>query len=160
MNEIQNKLPADPGAMILGIIALIISLIGCCCGILAIPTVIMSIIGLVWANKSVKAYKMAPDSYNPRSYSNVKSAKIVNIIALVLSVIGFVISLIWFGTAMLDPEGVFKKLENGDFKRQIDGFEDDGEVDEEIDTWKYEDAVDSTQVNQEVIEVEQVTDSI
>ncbi len=160
MNEIQNKLPADPGAMILGIIALVISLIGCCCGILAIPIAIMSIIGLVWANKSVKAYKMAPESYSPRSYSNVKSAKIVNMIALILSVIGFVISLIWFGSVMFDPEGIFKKLENGDFNTQVDDFEDDGVIDEEVDTWKYEDSVDSTQVNQDVIEVEQMTDSI
>lgn len=159
MNEIKNKLSADPGAMILGIIALLISLVGCCCGILAIPAVIMSIIGLVWASKSITAYAAEPESYNPGSLSSVKSAKVVNIIALILSVIGFLIALLWFGSILANPENIFEQLENGDFTRQVDDYEDETITKEEVDTWEYEESTDSTQVDQPV-ELDQIEDSI
>ena len=159
MNEIQTKLSADPGAMILGIIALLISLVGCCCGILAIPAVIMSIIGLVWANKSLKIYELDPNSYNPRSFSSVKSAKVVNIIALALSAVALVVSLIWFGTLLSNPENIFEQLENGDFNTTIDDYEDETITKDEVDTWKYEDTTDSTQVDQPV-ELDPIEDSI
>jgi len=80
-----NKLPADPTAMILGIIALVISLAGCCCGIFAFVPIILSIIGLVIANKSLREFQLNPSVYEPQSRSNVSTAKIINIIALVLS---------------------------------------------------------------------------
>ena len=80
-----NKLPADPTAMILGIIALIMSLAGCCCGVFAFIPLIMSIIGLVMANKSLKEFQVNPSIYEPQSKSNVSTAKILNIIALIVS---------------------------------------------------------------------------
>jgi hypothetical protein len=160
LNEIRNKLPADPGAMILGIIALLISLVGCCCGILAIPAVIMSIIGLVWASKSITVYNAAPESYHQRSFSSVKSAKVVNIIALVLSVLGFLIALFVFGSLIANPENIFEQLENGKFSRGMNDAADDTTNDEEIDTWHYEEATDSTQTNERPVEVKEMTDSI
>jgi hypothetical protein len=172
VNETQNKLPADPGAMVLGIIALVISLIGCCCGILAIPALVMSIIGLVWANKSLKAYAAQPDHYTARSYSSTKSAKVVNIIALILSAIFVLVSLIWFGNFMADPGEIFEQLENGEWKFETTETYGDDEVleesDSDIDTWEYEedDAIiedDSLELEERVIEVEDfdgVNDSI
>jgi hypothetical protein len=81
----HNKLPADPTAMILGIIALVVSLAGCCCGIFAFIPIIISIIGLVMANKSLRIYQINPSIYEPQSKSNVSTAKVLNIIALVVS---------------------------------------------------------------------------
>ncbi|MGS2725502.1 CCC motif membrane protein [Psychroserpens sp. BH13MA-6] len=80
-----NKLPADPSALILGIAALVISFAGCCCGIFAIIPLAMSIIGLVLANKSLREYTLNPVAYDPQSRSNVNTAKIINIIALIVS---------------------------------------------------------------------------
>ncbi len=139
--------------MILGIIALLISLVGCCCGILAIPAVIMSIIGLVWAGKSINAYNSEPESYNPRSLSSVKTARVVNIIALVLSVIGFLVALLWFGSVIANPENIFEQLENGEFNRTYEYGDDTDSANEEIDTWEYEESTDTLN-DQEVIEME------
>lgn len=164
MNEIQNKLSADPGATVLGIIALIISLVGCCCGILAIPAVIMSIIGLVWAVKSANTYKQSPEAYSPRSYSSIKTAKILNIIALVLSSLFVILSLVWFGNFMGDPEEFFNKLENGEFNVETDDFDDDNDVmddtSEDIDTWEYEESTDTIDYEEEIIEMEIEEDSL
>jgi len=92
-----NKLPADPTAMILGIIALVIGFAGCCCyGIVAIIPLSMSIIGLVMANKSIKEFNQNPEAYSPQSRSNVATAKILNIIALVFNSLIFIYFIIVF----------------------------------------------------------------
>lgn len=157
MNEIQDKLSADPGASVLGIIALLISLVGCCCGILAIPAVVMSIIGLIWAIRSSNTYKTNPEIYSPKSFSNVKTAKILNIIALVLSSIFVIASLVFFGNFMADPEEFFKKLENGEFietETNTYEYETGEKTNQEVDTWQYEEEVDSVDYNTESIETE------
>ncbi|PRP67504.1 hypothetical protein BST86_10570 [Nonlabens agnitus] len=128
----------------------------------------MSIIGLVWAVKSGNTYKQSPESYLAKSYNAIKTAKILNIIALVLSAIALVVSMIWFGSMFNNPENFFEQLENGEFNVEVDDMNednsfDDTTTDEEIDTWRYEDAVDSTTAGDEVIEVEeyeQYNDSI
>jgi hypothetical protein len=116
-NQNRNKLPADPLALTLGIISLVLFLIGCWCyGLIGIITLIMSIIGLVAANKSVKLYNANPDQYAHSSYKNVSTGKILNIIALVLSAIAclfVIIIVIFFGA-------IFASVMNGEFK----GFED------------------------------------
>ena len=51
----QSKLSADPTALILGIVALVIGFAGCCCyGLFAIIPLALSIVGFVMANKSLK----------------------------------------------------------------------------------------------------------
>jgi len=162
VNEIQNKLSADPGATVLGIIALLISLVGCCCGILAIPAIIMSIIGLIWASKSAKAYALNPESYTSRSYSSVKTAKILNIIALVLSSAALILSILWFGSMFSNPEEFFEKLERSEFyevetETETYEYESSDDASGDIDTWQYEEEMDSIPVT---IEADQVNDSI
>ena len=71
----STKLSADPTAMILGIIALIIALAGCCWGIFAIVPIVLSIIGLVMANKSLREFQLNSSIYEPQSKSNVVTAK-------------------------------------------------------------------------------------
>jgi len=92
----QNKLPADSNAMIFGIIALVLALTGCCCGLLSLVAVALSIVGLVIANRSLRDYRDNPENYLPESRSNVYTAKILNIIALVISSIITLIMLLYF----------------------------------------------------------------
>ncbi|MVO10658.1 DUF4190 domain-containing protein [Flavobacterium sp. TP390] len=82
----KKKLPNEQTIMILGIL----SYIGCCCtaGILG---AVLSGIGLSLANKSEKIYNENPAEYD---LGSLKTWKIVNIIALVLSAI-FIIRLIY-----------------------------------------------------------------
>ena len=142
INQPIRKLPADPGAMALGIIALVISVVGCCCGILAIPAMILSIIGLVWAIKSQSKYRNEPGKYAASSYSSVNTAKIVNIIALIMSVLFLIISIAILGSFMMNPEELMENFENGTFNQNADDVNYENGTDPasttEIDEWKYE----------------------
>ena len=91
----QNKLSADPSSLVLGIIALCMTVILGCCGFCIIG-LILSIIGLVSANKSLREYQLNPNAYSPNSRQNVSTAKVLNIIALVLSSIMTFVFLIYF----------------------------------------------------------------
>lgn len=99
-----NKLPADPTALILGIVALVIGFAGLCCyGIFAIIPLVLSIVGLVMANKSLKQFDQNPEAFSHQSRENVSIGKVLNIIALIFnSVILLIIItiLIIYGTAM------------------------------------------------------------
>ncbi len=81
----QNRLPADSSAMTLGIIALVVLFLGCCCGFFSIVSLALSIIGLVSANKSIRLFRENPDVYSSFSYTNVNNAKILNIVAVAVS---------------------------------------------------------------------------
>lgn len=95
----QNKLPADSLSMVLGIIALVMIVGGCCCyGIPAFVGLILSIIGLISANKSLAEYDTNPEVYSHQSRSNVATARIINIIALIISSI---VALIAIGVIIL-----------------------------------------------------------
>lgn len=101
-----NKLPADPLSMVLAIIALVIVAAGCCCyGFTAIVSLVLGIIGWVNANKSLKLYYANPEDYDHRSRSNVYTAKVLNIVAIVLSglyVLTLVVMIIIYGTFNLE----------------------------------------------------------
>jgi len=49
----HKKLSADPNALIFGIISLIVVFLGCCCGPFVVASIILSVVGLVLANKSL-----------------------------------------------------------------------------------------------------------
>ena len=115
-----NKLPADPMALILGILGLVIGIAGCCCyGVLAIVPLTLSIIGLVMANKSLRDFAENPEAYSPQSRSNVATAKVLNIIAIIfngLIMIVFIIFFVVYGTFMSTAimEGI-KQSQNEDY---------------------------------------------
>ena len=90
----QNKLPADPSSLILGIVALCMAIVLGCCGF-SIIGLILSIIGLISANKSLREYQLNPNTYLPNSRQNVSTAKVLNIIALVLN--GIITFIFQFG---------------------------------------------------------------
>ncbi len=128
-----SKLPADPLALILGIVALVLGFAGCCCyGIIAIVPLIIAIIGLISANKSLKEYGQNPEAYDPRSKSNVSTGKILNIIAIVFNgivVFIFIGILVFYGTMW--SSGAFDEFRNyGDY----DDYNDDPIFEVEEDT--------------------------
>nr|WP_321221730.1 CCC motif membrane protein [uncultured Psychroserpens sp.] len=161
----NNKLSADPSSLILGIIAITISLAGCCCGIFAIIPVILSIIGLVIANKSLHEYKANPEAYSLNSKSNVATAKIINIISLVISsliTLGYVAYFMIYGVFISEIfQQVYEESKNNngdyDYEWQNDSlylYEDD-DFQIEKDTIR----VDSININ-ELIEEELIETEI
>ncbi len=144
MNE--QRLPADPLSVILGIVSLFMVLLGCCCGLAGIPVVIMGIIGLVAANKSLKLFQENPENYSHRSQSNVKTGKVLNIIAIILGglhvlwmALYFIIYGSLFSSALMDA------YRNGEFDQSYD-WEDWEEVEAEPveadeDTWVYDEEI-------------------
>ena len=115
MND--NKLPGDPTSLILGIVALVIGIAGCCCyGVSAIIPLVLAIIGLVMANRSIKEYDANPEGYSAVSRSNMVTAKVVNIIAVVLNGIFFLI----FGLILLVYGSIFSAAMLGGFQ-DLDG---------------------------------------
>lgn len=91
-----NKLAADPTSLVLGIVSLVIILLGCCCGIFAVIALVMSVIGLVLAVKSLKEFDQYPDNFSIQSRKNVYAGKIVCLIGLVLSALFIVIYAVVF----------------------------------------------------------------
>lgn len=147
----QNKLPADSSAMTLGIIAIVILVVGCCCGLLTYLALILSIIGLVSANKSMRLYALNPQDYSPISYNSVKNARVLNIVAVVLSgliSLGYTIYFLIYGAI---------------FSTMLFNIYDNYQEFEEINTWK-DDSIyidDIEEYNQtETIEDTLVLDSI
>lgn len=91
-----KKLSADPSALIFGIISLVIVFLGCCCGVFALASFALSIVGIVVANKGLREYNNAPDEYSYNSKNNVFIGKILSIISLVISSIYVIIFIIYF----------------------------------------------------------------
>ena len=80
----QQKLPNVTTGLVLGIISFI-----CCCLSSGIGGIIMSGIAFFLLKKDEKTYASNPDSYS--NYSQLKTAKIIAIIGLVIGIL----SLIW-----------------------------------------------------------------
>ena len=135
-----NKLSADPLALILGILALVIGIAGCCCyGLTAIVPLIMAIIGLITANRSLKEFAAHPEAYSPQSRSNVNTAKIINIIAIVLNgliLLGTVIVLIFYGTIL--SRGMLDDFNSNTY--DDDFFDTEIEIDT-TNTWEEDDYI-------------------
>lgn len=124
-----NKLAADPSAIVLTILSLIIILLGCCCGLFAIVSLTLSIIGLVMANKSLREYALAPENYSVNSYKTVNTAKILGIIGIVLSALVIMVQIAFF---MINGEEISKQF--------WEEFEKGKHVEKE---WKWEVSSDS-----------------
>lgn len=120
---IKNKLSADPSALILGIISLVIILFGCCCGFLAIVSLILSIIGLVTASNSLKEYYANPDVYSHQSKQNVNAAKIICIIGTIISALFILVFALVFFIYQISLSEVFKeKIEEINNKKVNDSL--------------------------------------
>lgn len=143
----QNKLPADSSAMVLGIIAIVLVFLGCCCGVFSIVSVVLSIIGLVSANRSLKLFIETPDGFSVQSYNNVKNAKILNIVSLIISGLITVLYIIYFVVYGALISTAFMEAYNNDNTTYQYEYEYSQEVydslyNEDYDTYEYqEDAV-------------------
>lgn len=94
INTYQQKIPQSSGALIFGILSIVLSC--CCSGILGL---IMAIIALVMAANAKKIYLEAPEQYT--GFSNVKTARTLAIIGIVINVI-----VLLFGIYFLVEYGV------------------------------------------------------
>jgi hypothetical protein len=120
---LKSKLSADPLALILGIISLVIILFGCCCGFLAIVSLILSIIGLVSASNSLKEYYSNSDVYSNQSKQNVYAAKIVCIIGIIISALFILAFAFVFFIYQISLSDVFKeKIEEINNKKVNDSL--------------------------------------
>ena len=84
--EQQKKLPNANTALVLGII----SYIACCFTI--VGGILFSVIALILTNKDTKLYNQSPEEYS--NFSQVKTAKVVAIIGLVLSILMTIIVIV------------------------------------------------------------------
>lgn len=89
----QEPLPGASTAMTMGIISIIGALV--CCGPFA---AIFSIIGLSSAKKAEALYTTDPNRFS--GYENVRTARTLSYIGLVLSLIMLVLGILYFGVIM------------------------------------------------------------
>jgi len=131
----QKKLPADPSAMTLGIIALVFTLTSCCCGFSVLIALVLSIIGLVSANRSLREYKYNAENYYPESRTNVYNAKILNLISLIISVLYSLIFVLYF---FIHGAFIFSEIFNEPLY-QYHHYEDDYHYDDSDEQETYQD---------------------
>ncbi len=82
----QEVLPDASAVLVLGILSLVL------CGIIGL---ILGIIGLTKAKKSIEAYNIDPSRYSLASYKNVTAGKTCSLIGVILGSIGTVITIIY-----------------------------------------------------------------
>ncbi len=125
MDRIDNKLPGDPAALILAIVSLLVLFLGCCCGLFAILSLTLSIIGLVMAGKALSQFGLQTDHYAVASYKNMNTAKILSIVGIVLSAL------------LLLGQAVFWFNSGAQISRELfEEFQRNGRVDR---TWSWDD---------------------
>jgi hypothetical protein len=151
-----EKLPGDPSAITLGIVSLVLLLIGCLCyGVTAIITLILSIIGLVIANKNLKTYQSDPSKYSQNSLKSITTGKILNIISMALSSLMCLILLViavFFGSILAAAmDGSFDAFKGFENRQNESIFSDEESTSKE--EWKYYD-------DEELDSLETETDSI
>ncbi len=102
----KEKLPGTTTSLIMGIIA-IVSALSCCCSPVGL---LMSIIGLVSANKTERTYQQNPDAYY--GIENVRTGKVLSIIGLVLSILSIIPLILYFGViiAAIGSGGGFEEI--------------------------------------------------
>ena len=141
----HKKLPADPLSMILGIISLLIGIGSCCFSLLLFPfafiaivPLLISIIGLVSANRSLRSYRKNPEIYSESSKNNVRTGRVINGIVILFSVLSLLVVVIGFvayGRAFFDAYNQAEK--GGVFERFDQNLEDAYPNNENADTTNY-----------------------
>ncbi len=86
----REKLPNADAVLIMGII----SIVGCWC--YGIVGLVLGIVSLILASKSIQLYRENPDRYTEASYSNIKAGRICAIIGIVLAGLYILIIIAYF----------------------------------------------------------------
>lgn len=139
----KEKLPADNTAMVLAIIATVVSIL-CCCFFGSFVGVILSVIGFIMANSSINQYKQSPEKYDASSYRRVNSAKIFNLVILIISAL---LSIVMITGIADDFTNKYDYLNN-----DYDEYEEEYDYEEEpTDTWYYEEEDSSNTADEDII---------
>ncbi len=143
----QKKLPADPSSLILGIIGLVMGIVICCCfPFISIIPLVLSIWGLVMANKSIRLYRIDASEYTESSRSNVSIGRVLNILSIIMNgflTISILLMFLFIGAAGIE-----------DFRNGLtEGLNGDNTND-----WEYEDTYEDVYDLEEVDSLS--TDSI
>lgn len=104
MNYTQ-QLPNSTAVLVLGILSIVFCI---CYGVVGL---ILGIIALVLANKSLKLYNGAPTAYTPASYKNLSAGRICAIIGTCLSSIYIIIVIV--AVAYAGSVGALGPMMNG-----------------------------------------------
>ena len=153
-----NKLSADPSAMTLGIIGLVISVAGCCCGVFAVVAIILGAIGLIMANKSISEFAEHPDAYSQSSLSNVKTSRILNIISIVVGSLITFVYVIYFAFYGVLISAAMKEAYTNEY--EYESWEGDSYYDDEDVYEIQEDTISIDSIDLEINNTEIKTDSI
>lgn len=148
----RSKLPADPSALVLAIIATVLLVICCCFGGQYIALV-LSIIGFVIAQSSINKYRQNAQMYNPNSLKKVNNAKIFNLVVGIVSLLFIILSLFGLFANTLDKY----EYNFNDFDDDI--YEEDyehNESDYEDDWYEYEEEVDTLNQSIDTLETEEI----
>ncbi len=148
----KEKLPADNTAMVLAIIATVMTIL-CCCFFGSFVGVVLSVIGFIMANSSINLYKQSPEKYDDNSYRRVNSAKIFN---LVIGIVSILLSVVMITGIAEDFTNQYDYLNNdyGDYDEETEYEE------EPSDTWYYEEDEDSINAAQEIMLEEVLAEEI
>jgi hypothetical protein len=96
-NNLKNgaapiPLPNASTILILGIFSIVI---GCCCGLFALIGLVLGIVALSLAPKTIEIYLANPSGYTESSFKNINAGKICAIIGIVINGLLMFIGLIY-----------------------------------------------------------------
>lgn len=87
-DQLGIKLPNDPLAFTLSIIGIVLSVLTCCCSFFtSIPAVVVSIIAFIQSRNGIQTYQLNPSVYASTSFKNMKTARLLSIISLILAIV-------------------------------------------------------------------------
>lgn len=157
----KEMLPNASTVLTLGIIGIVLFMMLCWCyGLIAIVTLIIGIIGLVMANRSISTYRKNPENYSRSSYKNVSIGRVLSIINVILSGIvcfAFLILLIIFGSLIFENmDEVIEEVKNN--KTYNESHEDHDYYENE--QYEYLEEVDSLYQEQDAIPVEKHVETV
>ena len=147
-----EKLPGDPLAITLGIVSLVFFFIFCWCyGVIAIITLIISIIGWIQANNSIAMYHNEPDRYSYDTLRSVQNARVINMVGAILSGLVTLIMLIlmlFFGTIFYQViDGDWENLRNLNNDDYLEESYDDS-LEQSTEDWQYNEVDADTVIRQ------------
>lgn len=102
----KKNVPKANGSFVLGIVAIVVDIVLCCCYGYII-SLILSIIGLILGLTARKTYELSPGDYSEESYNKAKTGITLNIVALILSILTTIVMFTFYYLALtgqLPPE--------------------------------------------------------
>ena len=86
-----QELPNAKSGFTMGLVGLIMSFF-CCCGLISIVGLVLSIMGFMKTKEAIQLYESNPGMYDEASYKKAKTGKTLALIGLIIAAV----STIWF----------------------------------------------------------------